>query len=170
MWNDTDIPLAVFFSFRCYGTWLHGDPRGSFDRHNNKYKSPKYDAIPHWNAISKARLKFPPVRLNAKARRAVRKAIEETCAKRNWRLLAINIRTNHIHIVAAIGSDDPGRALSAFKANSTRQMRESGCWPFEHGPWSEKGSKRWLWNDRSVGNAVAYVLYGQGDDLPDFDA
>jgi len=32
MWNDTDTPLAYFISFRSYGTWLHGDKRGSIDR------------------------------------------------------------------------------------------------------------------------------------------
>jgi hypothetical protein len=32
MWNDTDIPLAYLITFRCYGTWLHGDKRGSIDR------------------------------------------------------------------------------------------------------------------------------------------
>jgi len=42
MWNDTDIPLAVFFTFRCYGTWLHGDERG--DRNNNTYGSPRIAA------------------------------------------------------------------------------------------------------------------------------
>src|SRR5207253_10119374 len=28
MWNDTDTPLAHMITFRCYGTWLHGDVRG----------------------------------------------------------------------------------------------------------------------------------------------
>ena len=27
-WNDTGIPLAYLITFRCYGTWLHGDARG----------------------------------------------------------------------------------------------------------------------------------------------
>jgi hypothetical protein len=27
-----DIPLAYLISFRAYGTWLHGDRRGSVDR------------------------------------------------------------------------------------------------------------------------------------------
>jgi hypothetical protein len=26
-----------------------------------------------------------------------------------------------------------------------------------------------LWNEKSVARAIDYVLYGQGDDLPDFD-
>jgi len=29
MWNDTDIALAHLITFRCHGTWLHGDERGS---------------------------------------------------------------------------------------------------------------------------------------------
>ena len=40
MWNDTDIPLAYLITFRCYGTWLHGDKRGSIDRFHNAHKSP----------------------------------------------------------------------------------------------------------------------------------
>ena len=37
MWNDTDIPLAYLITFRSYGTWLHGDKRGSVDRFHNHY-------------------------------------------------------------------------------------------------------------------------------------
>ena len=81
----------------------------------------------------------------------------------------LNVRTNHVHSVVSIGSLKPERALIAFKANATRQMREAGCWEFEYSPWVEKGSKRSLWSERSVALAVDYVLNGQGDDLPDFD-
>ena len=169
MWNDTDTPLAFLITFRCYGTWLHGDERGSTDRHNNKYGTPKYPKIEHWNEISSERLKHKPVRLDAARRKAVEEAIRDTCEKRKWNLLAINVRTNHGHVVVMIGATKPGIALTAFKANSTRQMREDGCWSHGHSPWSEKGSKRRLWNERSVTNAVDYVLNGQGDELPDFD-
>src|SRR5881296_1928266 len=43
MWNDTDIPLAHLITFRCYGTWLHGDKRDSIDRFHNRYKTPYID-------------------------------------------------------------------------------------------------------------------------------
>jgi hypothetical protein len=59
--------------------------------------------------------------------------------------------------------------LNAFKANSTRIMRQDGCWNSESSPWVDKGSQRNLWNERSVERAIDYVLYGQGEDLPDFD-
>ena len=41
MWNNTDIPLAYLITFRSYGTWLHGDERGSVDRFHNQYLSPR---------------------------------------------------------------------------------------------------------------------------------
>jgi hypothetical protein len=45
MWNDTDTPLAYLITFRCHGTWLHGDERGSVDRFHNRYKSPCIEPI-----------------------------------------------------------------------------------------------------------------------------
>jgi len=45
MWNDTDIPLGYLISLRCYGTWPHGDRRGSIDRFHNRYKSPYLRAM-----------------------------------------------------------------------------------------------------------------------------
>ena len=169
MWNDTDIPLAILITFRCYGTWLHGDGRGSVDRHNNAYRSSKIPRNSNWEKHNKASLKHPPVVLNAKQRHSVEKAIRETCAIRGWHLYAINVRTNHVHVVVAIGITRPDTALIAFKSNATRQMRTDGCWASERGPWVEKGSRRNLWNERSIWNACDYVLNGQGDDLPDFD-
>ena len=38
--NDDNIPLAYFITFRAYGTWLHGDERGSVDRLHNTFGSP----------------------------------------------------------------------------------------------------------------------------------
>ncbi len=40
-------------------------------------------------------------------------------------------------------------------------------WTLEHSPWVDKGSKRYLWNERSVEIAVDYVINGQGGELPD---
>ena len=169
MWNDSDTPLAFLISFRCYGTWLHGDARGSIDRHNNKFGSPKYAQNDHWNEISFQRLRQPPVKLDAERRSSVEEAIRETCKKRNWALYAINVRTNHVHTVTAIGAKKPAIALNAFKANATRHMRADGRWPFDHSPWTDRGSERYLWTEKHISDAVEYVLHGQGYDLPRFD-
>lgn len=169
MWNDTDIPLAVFFTFRCYGTWLHGDERGSIDRRSNVYGSTRIPERKKWNKFNQEQLEHEPVTLNAAQREATERAIRETCDKRRWNLIAINVRTNHVHAVIDIGARNSQQVLNALKANATRRMREDRCWNFEHSPWAEKGSRRNLWNERSVAEAADYVLNHQGDDLPVFD-
>ena len=47
-------------------------------------------------------------------------------------------------------------------------MRGEDCWKKESSPWADKGSKRRLWNEQSVGLAIYYVMNEQGSDLPDF--
>jgi REP element-mobilizing transposase RayT len=44
-------------------------------------------------------------------RTAVRLAIERTCAFKQWPLLALNVRTNHVHVV--LESSDPIEAVLA---------------------------------------------------------
>lgn len=169
MWNDTDTPLAYLITFRCFGTWLHGDQRGSIDRFTNRYKSPYIPPNERWLRHNVQVLKGEPIVLNESQRQSVDRAVRETCDFRKWHLHALNVRTNHVHAVVTIGGLRPERALTAFKANATRQMRQDGCWLQDSSPWSDKGSTRYLWNERSVVRAIDYVLYGQGDELPDFD-
>jgi REP element-mobilizing transposase RayT len=168
-WNDTGIPLAYLFTFRCYGTWLHGDKRGSIDKFNNKYNTPYLPVNQDWHDFTTKILKYNPVKLDSKMRNSVETSLRETCKIRGWELYAINARTNHVHLVISIGSYSSKRALISLKANATRKMREDNVWKFEHSPWSEKGSRKFLWNEKSVEIAIDYVINGQGKPLPDFN-
>lgn len=169
MWNDTDIPLAYLITFRCRGTWLHGDERGSIDRFNNRYQSPYIPPNERWHQYNAGQLTNEPVALSADQRASVEVALRETCDFRGWLLRALNVRTNHVHIVVSTGETKPELAINAFKANATRQMRQDNCWKEQYSPWADKGSKRYLWNERSIERAVDYVISGQGDGLPVFD-
>ena len=169
MFEHLEEPLAFFMTFRCYGTWLHGDERGSVDRNNNTYGTPRIPGHKKWLDVSVANLKHPPVNLDAKMRKSVEIAIIDTCNKRSWDRYAFNIRTNHVHIVLRAAQTSASRVLHALKANATRQMRQDDRWAGEHSPWSDRGSKRKLWSKGAVDAAIDYVLYGQGDELPDFD-
>jgi REP element-mobilizing transposase RayT len=169
MWNDTDIPLAHLITFRCYGTWLHGDERGSTDRRQNIYRTPHITPNHNWKLHNTQSLKSAAVTLTAEQRQSIEGAIRETCIFRRWLLHAINVRTNHVHVVVSIGVKKAGNALNALKANATRQMRKDGNWDSSRSPWADKGSERHLWNERSVASAIDYVVNGQGGDLPEFD-
>ncbi|HEV7645929.1 MAG TPA: transposase [Pyrinomonadaceae bacterium] len=169
MWNDTELPLAVLFTFRCYGTWLHGDTRGSVDRAHNIYGMPFLAESSNWQDHQKKQMLRQELTLDTRMRQAAVAGVREVCARREWLMLAVNARTNHIHSVIDVKGYDTKRALAALKAGATKRFREERLWDSEETPWAEKGSRRKLWNERSVEQAIDYVLHGQGDDLPDFD-
>lgn len=167
-WNDTDEPIAYLITFRTYGTWLQGDERGSIDEYHNKFGGARAVISPARENVHRDRLKSPPFLLNAKARRIVDDAIREVSKFRQWPLIALNVRTNHAHVVmGAVASS--AKMLGDFKARSTLRLREQDLWQFEHSPWVDKGSRRNLWTEEHVCRAVNYVVNGQGGPLPDFD-
>lgn len=159
------IPLTYLITFRSYGTWLHGEP-GSVDRFHNIYGTPKLPPCNKRRQYNLGLLKRLPVKLDPRKRAAILAALKETCTIRNWELWASNIRSNHVHAVIS-ATCKPKRILNALKANATRKMRESGCWLSDKTPWVRRGSKRYLWTERDLDNAIAYVLYEQGERLPD---
>ena len=113
-------------------------------------------------------LKTPPLVLGSSQRTSIAAAIRETCQFRKWTLLAHNVRTNHVHTVVTANRDSE-LVLIALKANATRQLRLDNLWRHDISPWARKGSQIKLWTERSIARAIDYVLYGQGNDLPDFD-
>ena len=95
--NDDHTPLGYLITLRAYGTWLHGDERGSVDRHHHRYGSPMLPISPRRNQVEKRLLKQLPVTLSRPRRAAIEVGLRETCAIRKWDLWALNIRTNHLH-------------------------------------------------------------------------
>jgi REP element-mobilizing transposase RayT len=113
-------------------------------------------------------LKHPPVTLDGYQRPVVENAIREVCEHRGYKLLAINVRTNHVHTVVS-AQVEPEPIPLAFQAYATRKLREAGLMPRDVTPWSRHGSTPYLWKERHVERAIDYVLNGQGDELPSFD-
>jgi REP element-mobilizing transposase RayT len=91
----------------------------------------------------------------------VHDAIFEVCGHRAWTLLALNVRTNHVHVVLAAGASPPGPVLVSLKAWSTRRLREAGVVGVATRVWSRHGSTRYLWSEAAVQRAVSYVVEWQ---------
>jgi REP element-mobilizing transposase RayT len=156
--------LAYFITFTCYGTWLHGDARGSTLKRSdgrNLALSPN----PQRETFNSDALKRPPVALDRPMRNTVDGAVREACVFRGWRLLALNVRTNHVHVVIEAPPVKGDRVVSALKARATLALRKSRLAEADAPVWSEGGSCRWLWDERSVEAACRYVTDQQGPDL-----
>ena len=97
-------------------------------------------------------------------RRAVASAISEVCDYRAWRLHALNVRSNHVHVV--VTSEAPVLdVLTAFKAYGTRKLRSLGLVGASEKVWARHGSTRFLRDEQDVIDAVSYVLDYQGEDI-----
>jgi REP element-mobilizing transposase RayT len=158
------LPVAYLLTWTCYGAWLHGDPRGSVDRDHNTPGEPFLPPNPTRAAAEHFRLRHPPIRLDAAARRVVEDTIERHISIRGWTLHAHAVRTNHVHVVVScdIHADE---AREQFKAWCTRRLREAGLFSRDTSIWTEKGSDRWLWDPGALASAIRYVADYQGDPL-----
>ncbi len=167
--DHNEFPLAYLITIRCYGTWLHGDNRMSVDRHGfNIFGAPRRVANSRLERVMSGKIKLEPVLLNETQRAVVKEAITEVCDYRGYDLKAINVRTNHAHaVVSAQSSPEP--IVNAFKSYSTRKLREARALSNDVHPWARGKSQRYLWKPLHVSRAIDYVLYGQGDIIPDFD-
>jgi REP element-mobilizing transposase RayT len=159
--NDDHTPIAYLITFRSYGTWMHGDERGSIDRHHRGYGTPALPASARRETIETRLLNQPKVIFDSRQRRAIERGIKETCLFRKWNLWTVNVRTNHVHCVLT-AHFSAKRAMAALKANATRTMRDAGCWQTTASPWSRGGSTKYIWNEEEWRNAIAYVVDGQG--------
>src|SRR5882672_7806744 len=162
--NDEHTPLGFLITFRAYGTWLHGDERGSVDQHHRRYNTPILPPSVRRKQIEKRLLKQPPVALSRRQIAVIDSGIRETCLIRGWHLWAVNVRTNHLHCVVTVNCN-PKSVLVALKANATRSMRTEGCWDSDLSPWAQGGSKRYLWTEEDLANAIVYVVEDKGEPL-----
>ena len=97
-------------------------------------------------------------------RLAVLAAVRQHCECRNWLLLAVHVRTNHVHVVVD-APVAPEKALIEFKAYASRHLNRIGLDPPDRHRWSRHGSTRYLWKREEVENAIAYVADRQGDPM-----
>ena len=167
-YDDNEFPLAYLITLRCFGTWLHGDEKSAVDRHGyNVYKTPRRAASSKLKNKMLAEIKQKPFLLSENERMVVENAIVEVCKFRSYELKAINVRSNHAHMVVS-AKIKPELIIDAFKSYATRKLRESFLLDRETKVWARGRSRRYLWKPRDVALAIEYVLYGQGDIIPEF--
>lgn len=164
IYDDNVFPIAYLLTFRTFGTWLHGDQRDSIQRTFRDARRVTMRLEPNVPLEEKMRseMKREPVTLNISQREIVDRAIREVCSHRDYLLRALNVRTNHAHVVVS-KAVRPERIVSDFKAYATRRLREELEFADGLKIWSRGASTRYLWKPRHVLAAVDYVLYSQGD-------
>jgi len=153
-------PLAFFITFRTYGTWHPGDKRG-YTRHTPDESGRKtFSENNALNNHSRQVSTGQPVFLTNDERVIVNDAIAGVCEHREWDILAINVRTNHVHCVV-VARRSPERVMNDFKSWSTRRLREHGLHVGTEKVWARHGSTRHLFKEHEVAYARWYTVEAQ---------
>lgn len=153
-------PLAYFLSWTTKGSWLPGDPRGWVHKDLSGIRA--FDQ--RLFEASQSKRPDDGVLLNDAQRRIVEHTIRDHCTFRGWRLHAVNVRTNHVHVVVTANDVPPETALEQFKAWCSRRLNEHAQTSQTKPPrkwWTPHGSTRWINDDDYLHNAIDYVLHHQ---------
>jgi len=155
-----DSPLAYFLTWSTYATWLHGDPRGSVDHSHRAFDSPRLEPNERTLQRDAASTKEIPLFLAPRDRRAVHDAIEEHARIKGWTIHALNVRSNHVHLVITAPLA-PEPVMTQCKAWSTRRLREKRFVDLDAKVWTKHGSTHYLWSRDSIVAAMRYTLEQQ---------
>ena len=146
--------MHYLITFTTYGTWLHGDERGSRSRGRGPV-SPNRG----WVLFEQQRLRAAPFRLDDSTMPLVRDAIVAVASRRPWLLLALHVRPCHVHFVAAAASAGAALLRDAKASASASLNRSIGAAATR---WTRYAHVAELRSSAAVQRAIAYVLDEQG--------
>ena len=147
--------VTYFITWTTYGTWLPGDVRGW-----RKMKQGNQIPQPRLEEWCRERMKGDTVILSPKHRAKVEAVSREHAEVRCWKLHAINVRSNHVHI--AVTSDKPPKITrDQFKANGTRVLREDPDAITDEKIWTRGGDTEIIEGEYDLECVIEYILEEQ---------
>jgi hypothetical protein len=162
--------LAIHWAATTYGTWLHGDPRGSW--RNGQLIGPD----PFLESECRARLTAEAVKLDDEERGIVAVEFGNVVRERSHTILAATIQITHVHIVFAPLRENLDNVIARLKRRSAmgvlaRRRAESVSVP--RSLWTAGKFPVFIFDDRHLCNAIEYVRahnrrYGLPDDPYDW--
>jgi len=98
--------------------------------------------------------------LSPEQRAAVDDVLRRHCAIRGWELHAVNVRTNHVHVVLVAHGVPPKKVREELKNWATRTLKVSDAsgrtkW------WTDGGDVTFLFSEAALAEKIEYVLNGQ---------
>ena len=153
--------LGYLLTWRTYGTWLHGDPRGAVDHAHAQFGEPLLAASAVRMQQASTRMMHAPVELTCAARTLVADTLTRHCRIRGWECHELSVRVNHVHIVIAHAGLKPEFMAGQFKAYATRALRRGGHARDKAPLWAEGASTQYLWTAHQINGACDYVRDGQ---------
>lgn len=148
--------LGIHWAATTYGTWLHGDPRGSW-RHG-KLSGPD----PYLEMESRRQMTADAVKLDAVERTIVANEIGQVLKERRHRVFAATVQAMHIHLVFAPLPEDLKIAVARLKRRTAvevlarrREMADGSVVP--RSLWTAGKFPVFVFDRQHLVNAIEYV-------------
>jgi REP element-mobilizing transposase RayT len=161
------VDRCWLLTWTTYGSWLPGDVRGFVGNVRDQngahvtHNQPgtEYDRErPHLQEYAKATQKLESVRLTREQAAIVCRQLQATAEIRQWKLFAVAVMANHVHVVVGvIGDPDPSTLLRDFKSYCARELNNHTTVEVPRRWWTESGSTRKLPDESAVLAAIRYV-------------
>ena len=160
----TGDPIAYHITWTAYGTWLHGDDRGWVEGGGAGIQPPDEASL----RVAEKRMTQPAVTFDDVQRALIARVIEDHCRIRGWHIHALNVRSNHIHLVVT-ADRTPEEVMNQLKAWCSRKLSDAAGLPDSPSAkkagrrkwFTEHGSTKWINDEEYLENAVRYVVEGQ---------
>jgi len=158
-------PLAYFITFSCYGCRLHGDAPYSVDRDHAVVGSPFVEPNEPLRDALASGMAQEPYELDNVRRRLVIESILEVCRYRGWLLLAVHVRSTHVHLIVQAAEYSPERVMTTFKSYASRALNRAAVDAEGRKRWARHGSTRYLNTHKDLLAAMRYVKDEQGEPM-----
>ena len=140
--------IGYLVTWTTYGTWVQGDKR-------EYVKNGKI--LPGDSELEKANKRRQlknAVKLNRGQKEIVKRAILERAKMIGQEVLAIAVRSNHVHIVVNRIDKTIEEVVAGYKRVATKVLNDRG---FEGRVWTTGFDKRFCFDEKELGSKITYV-------------
>jgi hypothetical protein len=147
--------LGIHWAATTFGTWLHGDPRGSW------FEGRLIGPDSYLEAAARASMSSDAVILSATEQLLVANALGEIVIAQKHRVYAASVQATHIHLVFAPLRENITPAIARLKRRSAMEVlarrRDLGLSPVPRTLWTAGKFPRFIFDESHLANAIEYV-------------
>jgi REP element-mobilizing transposase RayT len=146
--------LGIHWIATTYGTWLHGDPRGSWK--DGKLVGPD----PFLEEAIRSRMTTDAVVLSDVEMVLTATIFGQVVSERNWTVYAATVHSTHVHIVFAPLADPIKTVIAALKYRSAAavlKLRRTMLRDAGRSLWTEGRFPVFIEDEDHLFNAIEYV-------------
>ena len=147
--------LAIHWTATTYGTWLHGDRRGSW------LGGRLIPGDHRLRAESRSKMAHDAVALSVDEQRQVRDTVRNVCDAFGHDILALTVQPTHLHLVLAPPKEAVKLVIARLKRQTSmavlRDRRERNVRDLPRSIWTAKRYVVFLDDQKHLDNTLAYV-------------